>query len=222
MPNGFRGWAVFAATQFALTVVLKWLYKLSEHALIGWADDQLAVAFGITSPGWRTALAFIQTWAPPAILAVGILLIYHYWYARRTPAPDRKSETLKHQSPLDEFIPNVRVADSPNTMALFDGAEGDKLIPLLEAEKIIAWGRLAGGAGEPPPMRIPGIIWRTHQLEFHPHRDVIGRKNQTFLKTKTGSNSSYYDVLLNSTQLKRAWPQFEPEYEVRSRKSEAR
>jgi hypothetical protein len=115
---------------------------------------------------------------------------------------------------LSDHYPDIRVADSNAAIALFSGAEGDKLIPLLEAEKISAWGRLMTGGA---PTRIPGRVWRTNQLWFLPKNDGPGRINQTFIKSKgrTESSSSYFDVFLNLTQIKRVWPSFDPNPPVR-------
>jgi hypothetical protein len=98
--------------------------------------------------------------------------------------------------------PNVRVADNPDVLALFDG---DKLIPLLEAEAITSWGR-PRHMGEPPPIKISGSMWRTHFLAFAAKGDDPGMRNQTFLKTKIREEMVYYDVFLNGRQLRSVWP----------------
>jgi hypothetical protein len=104
-------------------------------------------------------------------------------------------------------IPDVRIADSPEALSLFDGVDADKLVPLLEGEKITSWGR-PRGMGEPPLLRVPGAVWRTHRIEFHPHGSVDRRINQTFLK-RGSETHVYYDIRLNRAQLKRIWPNFE-------------
>jgi hypothetical protein len=102
-------------------------------------------------------------------------------------------------------VPNIRVADNPIALNLFDGTGRDKLFPLLEAGKLIAWARPMG-AGEPPPIRLEGDIWRSH---FFEHRSAHGQSiPQTFVKERSGGRPSYYDVFLNLEQCMRFWPDF--------------
>jgi hypothetical protein len=103
--------------------------------------------------------------------------------------------------------PDIRVADTPPIIALFEGKQRDKLIPLLEAEKITAWGRPMGGRGEPPPIRLDGKLWRTHHLLFLPKTVGQFDINQTYLKTNTRQETTYYDVHLNKSQIIKVWPE---------------
>ena len=60
---------------------------------------------------------------------------------------------MRHDDLL-EHVPDIRVADLPNIVRLFEGKDGDKLIPLLEAEKLFAWARPMG-KGEPAQSAFP-------------------------------------------------------------------
>lgn len=121
------------------------------------------------------------------------------WAMKNPPALDDS---------IAEYLPDVRVADSLAAQRLFEGKDGDNLIPLLEAEKIFAWARPMG-RGEPAPIRVPGNVWRTNQMWVMPKGDNPHMRNQTFIKTKTTNETSYYDLRLNCAQLKRVWPNFE-------------
>jgi hypothetical protein len=111
-----------------------------------------------------------------------------------------------HFSALAEHFPDIRVADDDRAIALFQSIERDKLFPLLESEKIDAWARPMG-YGEPAPIKVPGNVWRTHQLHIFPATGP-NQKNQTFVKTAGRQDTTYYDLWLNSLQLAKVWPQF--------------
>jgi hypothetical protein len=80
MPQGFRGWALFAFVQTLLGLVLKLVIKLVENAMIGWGDEKIAAWFGITSPDAST----VFDWILPFALAGLILGAYHLWHSRRS------------------------------------------------------------------------------------------------------------------------------------------
>jgi hypothetical protein len=146
----------------------------------------------------------VASLAAGAIAALIVLLVAVTIVALRSPATNPTQQQIGHD---DLEIPDVRIADSPAASSLFDGANGDKLVPLLEGEKIMSWGR-PRGMGETPLLRVPGAIWRTHRIEFHPHGGVDRRINQTFLK-RGSETHTYYDIRFNRAQLKRIWPNFE-------------
>jgi nucleoside phosphorylase len=99
-------------------------------------------------------------------------------------------------------VPDVRVADDPGVRSMFEDGERDKLLPLLAAGKLQAWGRR--GNGFPPLSAISGDHWNSHFLEYH--SAPTGGINQTFLKVSTRPyESDYYDVHLNREQLRRVW-----------------
>jgi hypothetical protein len=78
MPKGWRGWGLWLAAQAALTFILKLIYKLAENAMLGWGDDQIATALGITSPTVKVVIE----WGIPFCSAIVILAIYHFTYSR--------------------------------------------------------------------------------------------------------------------------------------------
>jgi hypothetical protein len=118
-------------------------------------------------------------------------------------------------SAIKEEIPDLRISDDPSIVALFEGAERDKLLPLLEIERIIAWGRPMG-PGDPPLTRISGRLWSTHFLLTLPKQGQWS-ESQSFLKTKARQQTSYYDIHVNRTQIERIWPlrgQLRPMFEA--------
>jgi len=93
MPQGFKGWAIWAVAQVILTGAFKLAYKLLENALIGWGDEKIAVWFGITSPDASTAF----DWALPFALAALTLWAYHTIHSRlavSNGAVERQRQTL--------------------------------------------------------------------------------------------------------------------------------
>jgi hypothetical protein len=114
-----------------------------------------------------------------------------------------------------EIIPNLRVADSPSVIDLFEGNERDRLFPLLEGDQLTAWARPMRGEApgkEAAPVRLKGDIWKTHYFLFTPRTPGQFDRNQTFVKEKIGQISHYFDVFLNSRQIKRVWPDLEYEF----------
>jgi hypothetical protein len=105
---------------------------------------------------------------------------------------------------IAEHYPNVRVADSPATLELFNGPERPKLISLLNAEKIFAWAAISSSVSV-DLVKLEGKIWNTHSFRFDPKRGD-GAINQTFLRPRGTINSTHYDVFFNYAQLKRVWP----------------
>jgi hypothetical protein len=141
-----------------------------------------------------------------ATVIFGVVRIRHdIWDWLLEKAKERDART--NLTPLDgvsEYVPDLRVADEPSVIALFEGRARDKLFPLLEIEKIASWGR-PKGPGDLPLTKISGLVWKTHQL-FHWPKSGEGTQNQTYLKTKTRQDTTYYDVHLNRTQIGRIWP----------------
>jgi hypothetical protein len=101
----------------------------------------LAVILDPKSPVW-----FLLLWGGGGVFALCALAIMTDMIWRRLK--DKKKDGAAQVSGFVGYIPDIRVADHPAVLALFDGVEADKLIPLLEADKITAWGRL--GQGVPP------------------------------------------------------------------------
>jgi hypothetical protein len=151
-----------------------------------------------------------------AAFAVGLLVTGWVMIIRR-----RGQYEIGANSKIETFAedtPDLRVADSSFVIALFDGNERDKLLPLLEAERLHSWGR---------PMRSEKIgrdaaliilksdVWRTHYLQHFP-KEGQWERAQTFLKTKGRHESAYYDVFLNKAQIARLWPEKVPLFEAAS------
>jgi hypothetical protein len=116
-------------------------------------------------------------------------------------------EQPKEHNDIAESYGNLRIADYPEVIALFDNTERDKLLPLLEEEKLSSWGRPMG-SGEPPLTKLSGQLWKTHHLMFLP-KEGQQTISQTFLKTKARNETSYYDIHLNRAQIERVWPKIE-------------
>jgi hypothetical protein len=106
---------------------------------------------------------------------------------------------------ISDSYPNVRVADSPTVIDLFNGNERTKLVALLAAGKISTWARRGVGVANDLVKR-DGAIWDSHSFAFHPKGDGTGMINQTFLRSNNPiETSGYYDVCLNYVQLRRVW-----------------
>jgi len=157
----------------------------------------------------------IDVWGTTAAIILICLCVFFLicdgilWHrGKKRTNPGRVGGEIIKDDPMSEHRPDVRVADSPNALMLFEGKEGDTLLPLLEAEKIIAWARRMGGrpGDHPAPIKVRGAVWRDHIIEFHPRGEGPGRINQTFIKTRARNESVFYDVFLNAHQLKRVWP----------------
>jgi hypothetical protein len=134
-----------------------------------------------------------------ALSAAGIITL-----VKRIRSPAVQAIAPATQIESVNGAPDVRVADDLIVWGLFESSDRDKLFPLLEDGKVQAWGRL--GNGFPPLMKIPQDLWRTNYIIRIAEPLVPGRINQTFLKTKSRHESSYYDVCLNHAQLKNYWP----------------
>jgi hypothetical protein len=109
-------------------------------------------------------------------------------------------------SELDKHIPDVRVADTPTAIDLFQGKDRDRLLPLLEAERLQGWARPMRTMGEPALTKLPGSIWKTHHLVFLPRED-FSMRNQTFVKDIRTQQTAYYDVYLNRSEIEDLWPE---------------
>jgi hypothetical protein len=161
------------------------------------------------APKLRDVLAETGGWLPVQIwlLVLAAVLIVQLFEFAVSEHSKHQKVTIVPGKPVSSFsdsIPDVRFSDYQACDRLFDGSERDKLLPLLEAGKIDAWGR--AGNGFPPLTKISPDLWRTHYLEHYP-ADSSGRINQTFLKVKAGPfESRYYDVHLNRAELERVWP----------------
>jgi hypothetical protein len=192
----------FALTQIANVVAIAHLPKDLRDAAVELALVSPTLAWGIFWIGLISAIYFMHD----------ILKQYRAgtlwpWRSRSPRLPPAMPATVSPT--IAEAIPDLRVADDPSVIALFEGQERDKLFPLLEAEKILAWARpMKGGAPgeELPPTKISGAAWKSHFFLFLPRVPGQFERAQTFVKTKARQETIYYDLYINRAQMKRAWP----------------
>ena len=151
----------------------------------------------------------LDVWIAAVIVMAALAVLVYFLIAilEKIKAPRKAIATAESGAAPGEFaddIPDVRVAYDMVAWGLFGTPHHDKLLPLLEREKIEAWGRL--GNGGPPLTLIPAGQWTTHYLDFRPALGN-GSINQTFFRPKSRPyESTYYDVHLNRSQLERGWP----------------
>ncbi|THD70777.1 MAG: hypothetical protein E7813_07105 [Bradyrhizobium sp.] len=89
---------LYLAGQAGLTYAAHLIFKrlpaaLTENAVMGWLDDQIAAEFGLSSPDGSTVIS----WAVPIILAAGTLWLFH----RYTTGPLKRA--LAEQASGDRF-----------------------------------------------------------------------------------------------------------------------
>jgi hypothetical protein len=90
--------------------------KLLENAATGWADDQIAAHFGITSPSGTKLFGWLIEWGPPLVGVIVVMTLYHlfYHYAFGTGLRAR-SASLAGVAPL-----SAPALASPKIAILFD------------------------------------------------------------------------------------------------------
>jgi hypothetical protein len=185
--------------------VRTWIYEKAQHVIEPYI------------PSYDVALHY----GPAVVLVcVGVWSFYRTGQAAKESIPIQSATAT---AAFVEDIPDLRVADSPLAIELFEGAERDKLLPLLEAEKLGAWARPMRGekpGRDAAPVILKGDVWRTHYLQFFP-KEGQWERAQTFLKTKARHETSYYDVLLNRAQIERIWPEQMSLFEAATRYYEA-
>jgi hypothetical protein len=82
MPKGIKDWAIFLAAQTVLTFLWRVLFKLGEHAMLTWSDDQIASFLGFSAP----QASVVISWAIPVFLGAITLWVYHVVVQRGTRA----------------------------------------------------------------------------------------------------------------------------------------
>jgi hypothetical protein len=178
------------------------LWWLADHI---WGDRFwafLSPMIPLSVVNYTPSLATFVTYGPPIFL---LLLGFYFWLRQRKKGNGENITSLtvnKEPNDVAESYGTVRVADHPAVVALFKGRERDKLIPLLEAERISAWGRKP--TGNPAPTKIPGRLWASHYLHYVP-RDETGI-NQTYFRPNNRYETIFFDVHLNKIQIERIWP----------------
>lgn len=200
------------------------LHKIFDIFFEDWIKHQLEPFVG------HTVAEMIERFGSagfPALAAGGIVwFLYSYIKSHlRAQLPDPMVEAQREQTaailahteaiklsgsftkdgPAEIPVPNLRVADLPAVLALFEDREQDKTVPLLEGGHLSAWARRMD-SGEPPLNRLEAAVWSGHHLEFLPKRGGQS-KNQTFIK-RNGRNETpvYYDLFLCLEQIQKVWP----------------
>lgn len=197
----WRGYDWVARADLAVGWLFDWRKWLWSFVPGGAAMTFLWAAIEGRSP--------LDVWIAAVIVMAALAVFVYFLIAilEKIKAPRAAIATAESRAVPDEFadnIPDVRVADDMVAWGLFAAPHHDKLLPLLERGKIEAWGRL--GNGGPPLALIPATQWTTHYLDFRPALGD-GSINQTFFRPRSRPyESTYYDVHLNRSQLKKAWP----------------
>lgn len=184
------GWLGLHPRQIAMGIVASVLLAIWEvYSGATWPE---VILYGLA------ALAIIL-----AILVLGSFL-----WERRTHHMPKSMPSVPlnsiSQNSLAHQVANLRVADDPAVVSLFDGDEGDRLLSLIEADEIITWARPMG-QGEPPLTKLSGDQWKAFSFRYMPKLNEQ-TKNQTFVKSKVNNDTFYYDVYLNRHQIEQAWP----------------
>ena len=149
------------------------------------------------APVPASGTAMVPPWWLYITGGLGVALLITGWVmmiARRREDTRQPAATL--------LIPNIRIADRPAVVDLFAGQEADKILPLLEAGELTAWGR-PPGRGDPPLTGIDCADWKTHYLEFLP-KEGPGTQNQTWLKKKQGSGTNISTFIEIAPSLKKS------------------
>lgn len=161
--------------------------------------------------------SFIPTW-PWYYWAIGTLTVLLFgvlegsYRLSKSERPKREYSLPPSPAPptglppndFDRLVPDLRLADCAAAQDLFKGQERQKILALLVAEKLTAWGRPMGPSGEPDLVRLSGKQWETHSVFWYPPSQ--GLVSQTFFRTKARDESKFYDVHLNSVQVRQVWP----------------
>ena len=170
-----KRWLLLLGSVPWIVEIVRWIRRLLE-----WGEHTEFVEhhFGDLKAIWAI-IGKPPWWVNIPLLLGGLALIWldlRRRYAGQVAAP-----TFTPQISVEMIgnIPNIRVADDPVAVALFEGKEHDNLLPLLEADKIFSWARPMG-RGEPPLTMISGAKWKTFHFLFAP-RSSPEMRNQTFL-----------------------------------------
>jgi hypothetical protein len=60
----------------------KFGFKLGENAVLGWIDDRIGEALGISAPTLATLADFVWDWGLPLVAVAAILWVYHQFNRR--------------------------------------------------------------------------------------------------------------------------------------------
>jgi hypothetical protein len=144
-----------------------------------------------------------------ALTASACFIFSSYWIWKIERENRIAADALGHELRADfaQFYPDVRVADNPDIIALFNGAERNKLMGLLDADWIWTWARpLHPSDGISTDfIRIQGTDWHRYRIDFEKKTDDPRSVNHTYLRSKRGNTAVFYDLCFNSVHLKRVW-----------------
>jgi hypothetical protein len=223
MPHGIKGWAIFAVAQTCLTIVVHWLTKLADNAMLTWVDDQIAMFLGFSQPRAATVIS----WGIAAFVVFLMLFLYHVAQSRISTAVLRKPikgtfapdappyltayEAIHHIADQSAWGKGIRESTStPNNAHHGNGIQMRK-IPILEAfpefsrgaqeSKIDVLGRLGGNGSH---VRIPYTDWLTIGID---HNTLVRRQtSQTTSIKPTGTVPFYTDLQIRRDDVYRVWP----------------
>jgi hypothetical protein len=148
-----------------------------------------------------------------ACTAVACFIFSSYWIWRVERQKRDEAESALAQA--NDFSltqwGNVRVADNPAALDLFDkhGTARNKFLSLLNEDLISCWARPMT-AGQSDLVRVIGQIWKSGYFHFAPKSESDPRAiNQTYLRDRRTNNAIFYDLYLNITEMRRIWPTIE-------------
>jgi hypothetical protein len=147
-----------------------------------------------------------------AATAIGCFVFSSYWIWRveREKRAEAESELARANDISLTGWGNVRVADNPQVLDLFQsrGPERNKFLSLLTQEWISCWARRMTGSSD--LVKVPSSVWNEGcNFDFDPKRADDQRTiNQTFIRDHA-KRPMFYDLYLNFTEMKRIWPMIE-------------
>ena len=132
-----------------------------------------------------------------------IVSSYLVWKAERIKVLELEA---KFPDGFEHHFANVRVADAPSVVSLFNGPERAKLMTLLTGGLMPTWAR-PNSVLRHDLVPLPLSVWQTYTFNFYPKGDEPGHISQTFLKPSLSiHDGDYFDLCMNKAQLLRAWP----------------
>jgi len=131
-----------------------------------------------------------------AFVGIGFIALivssYLVWKAERIKVLELEG---KLPDGFEYHFANVRVADAPTVVSLFDGPERSKLMTLLAGGLIQTWARPSSSLRH-DLVPLLQSVWETHILNFHAKGDDAGQINQTFVK---GGVARFVGAVLEAT-----------------------
>jgi len=77
-------------------VTFHFLWKLSEDAVLEWANYQIADSWEIANPSLADVISFNGAWVAPLVVTVGLMACYHYWREHHTSRGRRRPPIVEH------------------------------------------------------------------------------------------------------------------------------